>query len=118
MPMTCSLGLSDVEHLVAERLLGDPLHEGAGDLVGDVRLEQRLLDELQPVAHVRLGQLALAAERLERRAEVLLEGVEHAGVEGVTASRERAGQSRIVRESPRGGQRGRIELVTESPSPP
>ena len=56
----------------------DSFHKRADHLVADVGLQERLLDELQPVAHVRLGQLPLATERLEGGAEVLLKGVEHA----------------------------------------
>ena len=39
----------------------------------DVGLEQRLLDELEPVAHVRFGQLALPAERFERGTKAILQ---------------------------------------------
>ncbi len=77
-----------LEHLLADRLLGDALHELADDREADVRLEQRFLDELEPVAHVRFGELALAAERFERGRQTVLEGFEHGGGEQGAWSRE------------------------------
>ena len=66
-----------LEHLLADGLLGDALHEVADDREADVGFEQRLLDELEPVAHVRFGELALAAEGFERGSKAVLEGFEH-----------------------------------------
>ena len=43
----------------------------------DVGLEQRALDELEPVAHVRFGELPLPAEGFEGAGETVLEGFEH-----------------------------------------
>ena len=70
-------GVERLEHLLADGLLGDARHEVADDLEADVGFEQRLLDELEPVAHVRFGELALAAERFEGGTEAVLEGFEH-----------------------------------------
>ena len=64
--------IEGLEHLLADRLLGDLLHEVPDDREADVGLEQRLFDELEPVAHVRFGELALAAERLERGIQAIL----------------------------------------------
>ena len=48
----------------------------------DVGFEQRLLDELEPVAHVRFGEFALAAQGAECAGEALLDGFEHGGSAG------------------------------------
>ena len=70
-------GIERLEDRLADRLLGDAVHEVVDDLEADVGFEQRLLDELEPVAHVRFGELALAAQRLERGTETVLKGFEH-----------------------------------------
>ena len=80
-------GPERLEHLLAQGLFADPFHERADHLVAHVGFQQRLLDELQPVAHVGLGELALSSERLEGSAEIILKGVEHTNSEGVTAGR-------------------------------
>ena len=66
MPTTCWLGLSDLSTFSPTACSVTRVHELADDREADVGLEQRLFDELEPVAHVRFGELALAAERLER----------------------------------------------------
>ena len=66
-----------LENLLADRLLGDVLHELPHDREAHIRLEQRLLDELQPVAHVRFGELPLAAQRLQRGTQAILQGFKH-----------------------------------------
>ena len=60
--------LKDPTHLefAYTRLLGDVSDKILEDGVADVRLEQRLLDHAERIAHVRLGQLAATGERLER----------------------------------------------------
>ena len=77
-----------LEHLLADGLLGDALHELADDREADVGFEQRLLDELEPVAHVRFGELALAAQGFERGGKAVLEGFEHGSGEQGARSRE------------------------------
>ena len=42
-------------------------------------LFKRLLDQLQALAHVRLGQLALSAQGLEGRIQSVLQILEHDG---------------------------------------
>ena len=66
MPTTCWLGSSDLSTFSPTACSVTRPHEVADDREADVGFEQRLLDELEPVAHVRFGQLALAAERFER----------------------------------------------------
>ena len=61
-----------LEHLLADGLFGDLVHEVLDDRVADVGLEQGLLDQGQPFAHVRFGELALAAEGFERTGQTLL----------------------------------------------
>ena len=89
-------GVERLEHLLADGLLGDARHEVADDREADVGFEQRLLDELQPVAHVRFGQLALAAERLEGGTQAFLEGFEHGSREQGARSRELAASQRLA----------------------
>ena len=45
-----------LQHLLADGLLRDVRHELAHDREADVGLEQRFLDELEPVAHVRFAR--------------------------------------------------------------
>ena len=92
-----------LEHLLADRLLGDARHEVADDREADVGFEQRFLDELEPVAHVRFGELALAAERFEARNRDRLGGLRTWGREqgarsqGVRAGRQFAGTGQANR---------------------
>ena len=81
-----------LENLLANRLLGDPRHEIADDRKADVGLEQRFLDELEPVAHVRFGQFPLPAERFERGTKAILQSFKHE--EGVGGGRSVVGRSR------------------------
>jgi hypothetical protein len=54
-----------IEHPFADGIFADALGELLGDVVADIGLEQRLLDEVQPIAHVRFRQLPLAAQRAQ-----------------------------------------------------
>ena len=54
-------GIERGQHFFADGLLGDLGHEVLDDRVADVGFEQGLLHQGQPVAHVRFGELALAA---------------------------------------------------------
>ncbi len=65
------------EDALPECLLGHALHEVLDDRVADVRLQQRLLDQTQAVAHVGLGKFSLTAQRLKSRLQSVLEGFEH-----------------------------------------
>ncbi len=58
------VGIERLEHRLADGLLADPGHEVLDDREADVGLEQGLLHQGQAVAHVRLGQPALAAQGL------------------------------------------------------
>ncbi len=55
-------GIERVEHPFADGILADALDELFGDVVTDIGLEQRLLDQVQPFAHVRFRQLPLPAQ--------------------------------------------------------
>ena len=69
-----------LENLLADRLLGDLPHELPHDGEAHIRLEQRFLDELQPVAHVRFGELPLAAKRFQRGTKAILQSFKHGEV--------------------------------------
>ena len=59
------------QHPLAERTLGNLAHEVLDDVVADVGLQHRLADDVQPVAHIAFGQLALAGQALERRLQTV-----------------------------------------------
>ena len=58
-------GVERLEHRVADRLVAHALHEVANDGEANVGFQQRTLDELQAVAHVRFGELPLPAKGFE-----------------------------------------------------
>ncbi len=60
-----------LERRQAHGLLPHPLDERAGQLEGDVRLEQHASDLAKPVADIRVGQHPAAREPLERRGQIL-----------------------------------------------
>jgi hypothetical protein len=68
-------GIERLENRVADRFVGDPLHEVADDGEADVGFQQRTLDELEPVAHVRFGELPLPRRVLKRTWRDRLEGL-------------------------------------------
>ena len=70
-------GVERSEHLLAQRLLADPADEVLDDRIADVGFEQGLLHQRQPLAHVRFGQLALAAQALQAHGQTFLQGFEH-----------------------------------------
>ena len=78
MRTICSLGLSDAQHVLAERLLGDALDEVVGDVEVDVGLEQGGADLLQPVPDVGFGDAAPAAQLFQRFRQTSLNAVKHA----------------------------------------
>ena len=51
-----------LEDLRPDRPFHDLVEEGVDDVIGDVGLEQRRTDGAEPLAHVRLGQLAAAPQ--------------------------------------------------------
>ena len=65
-------GIERSQHLFADGLFGELGHEVLDDRIVDVGFEQGLLDQGQPIAHVRLGELSLAAEGFERTGQALL----------------------------------------------
>ncbi len=65
------------KHPLTNRLLRHAPDKLAHHREADIRFEQRFLDELQPVAHVRFGQLALSAQRFQSGTEAVLQGFEH-----------------------------------------
>ncbi len=70
-------GIERREDALAEGLFADPGHEVLHHRVAGVGLEQGLLHQGQPVAHVRFAQLPLAAQRLERTGQVFLQRFKH-----------------------------------------
>ena len=77
MPTTCWLGLSDFRTCSPTACSVTLGHEVLDDRVADVGFEQGLLHQGQPFAHVRFGELALAAQGLERAGQTFLQGFEH-----------------------------------------
>ena len=73
----------------------------------DVGLEQRFLDELEPVAHVRFGELALPAERFERGTKAILQSFEHE--EGVS------GRRSVVRDSRKKSWERSLDFTGQTP---
>src|SRR4051812_15322854 len=107
------------EHLLAYGLLGYALHEIPHDRESYVGLEQRFFDELESVAHVRFGELALAAKRLQCGIQAVLEGFKHNGREQgagyKTASLRLAGVSSILTGKSEPGRVG-PRCVTSKPT--
>ena len=72
-------GIERLEDRFAHGLIAHPLHEVLDDREADVGLQQRPLDELQAVAHVRLGEPAASAQGPQCRTQVFLERFKHGG---------------------------------------
>ena len=68
-----------LQHRLADGLLAHPAHEVLDHRQADVGLQQGPLDQLQAVAHVRLGELAASAQGSQRRTQVFLQRFEHDG---------------------------------------
>ena len=65
------------QHLLADRLLGRLVDEGADDRQRDVGLEQGDADLAHRRAHVRFGQRAAAAQPIENAAQAIAKAFEH-----------------------------------------
>ena len=72
-------GLNTHQDVFAERLGLDPFDEIAGHLEIDIGLQQGHAHFAQGLAHVVLGNLAEAAQVLERLLELAAERIEHSG---------------------------------------
>jgi len=84
MPTSCCR-VERLEHLRADGVGGDAIEKLLGHVIGDVGLEERGADLGEALPHVGLGELAAAAQRLERGRERGGEGLEHGGLR-VTAT--------------------------------
>ena len=71
------LGSETLEDLLADGLVADSGHEFLDDREADVGLEQRLLHQAQPLAHVGLAEPGFPAQSLQRRTETFLQRFEH-----------------------------------------
>ena len=59
-------GVNRVQNPLSQRLFGDPIHEIANDRNAGIRLQQRLFDQLEAVAHIALAELPLALQGFQR----------------------------------------------------
>ena len=70
-------GIERLEDRFAHGLVVHPVHEVLHDRQADVGFEQGPLDQLQAVAHVRLGEPSAPAQGPQRRTQVFRERFKH-----------------------------------------
>lgn len=66
-----------LQNFDAESLLRNFADKVTNDREANVGFQQRLLDQLQAVAHIRFRQLGLTGQGLKRSVQVLLERIKH-----------------------------------------
>ena len=79
-------GIEAAENVLADRLLGDPLDEGVGDVVVDVGVEEGGANLLQAVANVGVGE-ALAAQTLDGVCQAACNALEHVSPDGIATAK-------------------------------
>ncbi len=95
-------GIERIEDLLAHRIGTDALDKIFGHVVADIGLEQGLLNQFQPIAHVRFRQFPLAAQAAQGVGKAGLNGFEH-GNRQRTNYRRRVNDQRcgvVYRETP------------------